>query len=138
PPLSFVLSERVRIKFDSNQDFQLSAINAVVDVFDGQPLAQGAFEWQPDIWGGELLNELGVGNALNLSDERLLTNVRKVQEQNDIPPVDSLRGRNFSVEMETGTGKTYVYLRTIYELNAHYGWKKFVIVVPSVAIREGV
>jgi type III restriction enzyme len=128
----------VRIKFDSNQDFQLSAINAVVDVFDGQPLAQGAFEWQPDIWGGELLNELGVGNVLSLTDETLLANVCKVQEQNDIARIDSLQGRNFSVEMETGTGKTYVYLRTIYELNARYGWKKFVIVVPSVAIREGV
>ncbi len=128
----------MKIKFDSNQDFQLSAINAIVELFDGQPLAQGAFEWQPDIWGGELLNELGVGNSLSLTDEMLLTNVRKVQEQNDIAPVDSLQGRNFSIEMETGTGKTYVYLRTIYELNSRYGWKKFVIVVPSVAIREGV
>ena len=128
----------MKIKFDSNQDFQLSAINAVLDVFEGQPLAQGAFEWQPDIWGGELLNELGVGNALSLTDETLVANVRQVQEHNDIPCADSLQGRNFSVEMETGTGKTYVYLRTIYDLNARYGWKKFVIVVPSVAIREGV
>src|SRR5437016_3175795 len=101
---NFARSERVRIKFDSNQDFQLSAINAVVDVFDGQPLAQGAFEWQPDIWGGELLNELGVGNALGLTDETLFANVCKVQEQNDIARIDSLQGRNFSVEMETGTG----------------------------------
>lgn len=135
---NFARSERVRIKFDSNQDFQLAAMNAVLDTFEGQPLAQGAFEWQPDIWGGELLNELGVGNALSLTDEMLFVNVRKVQERNGIAPVDSLQGRNLSVEMETGTGKTYVYLRTIYELNARYGWKKFVIVVPSVAIREGV
>ncbi|PYL07260.1 MAG: DEAD/DEAH box helicase [Verrucomicrobia bacterium] len=128
----------MKIKFDSNQDFQLSGINAVLDIFEGQPLAQGAFEWQPDIWSGELLSELGVRNVLTLTDETLFTNVCKIQQQNGIVPVASLQGRNFSVEMETGTGKTYVYLRTIYELNARYGWKKFVIVVPSVAIREGV
>ena len=67
-----------------------------------------------------------------------MANLQSVQLANDIVPTDALQGMNFSVEMETGTGKTYVYLRTIYELNKLYGFKKFVIVVPSVAIREGV
>ena len=73
-----------------------------------------------------------------LTEEQILANVHKVQEANDIERVPALQGREFSVEMETGTGKTYVYLRTIFELNKRYGFKKFIIVVPSVAIREGV
>lgn len=80
----------------------------------------------------------GVGNHLALTDEQILANLQKVQEQNEVPVSESLDGMHFSVEMETGTGKTYVYLRTIYELNSRYGFKKFVIVVPSVPIREGV
>jgi len=128
----------VKIKFDSNQDFQLDAIRAVVDVFSGQPLTRAALQWQSDALGGELLTEMGVGNSLVLGDEAVLRNVQKIQRENEITPVDDLQGLNFSVEMETGTGKTYVYLRTLFELNARYGWKKFIIVVPSVAIREGV
>ena len=89
---SFARCERVKIKFDSNQDFQLSGINAVLDIFEGQPLAQGAFEWQPDIWSGELLSELGVRNVLTLTDETLFTNVCKIQQQNGIVPVASLQG----------------------------------------------
>ena len=128
----------MKIKFDSNQDFQLDAIRAVVDVFSGQPLTRAALQWQSDALGGELLTEMGVGNSLVLGDEAVLRNVQKIQRENEITPVDDLQGLNFSVEMETGTGKTYVYLRTLFELNARYGWKKFIIVVPSVAIREGV
>jgi len=128
----------MKIKFDSNQEFQLDAIRAVVDVFDGQPLAQGEFEIRLAAAGGEFLSEFGVGNLLTLEDGRLLHNVRIVQDRNALFPNKKLEGRNFSVEMETGTGKTYVYLRTIYELRKQYGFKKFIIVVPSVAIREGV
>jgi type III restriction enzyme len=130
----------MKIKFDSNQDYQLDAIKAVVDVFDGQPLAQGDYEIRFDAVGGDLLSDLGVGNNLVLSEDRIVQNIRAVQEQNEIQPriEDLSEGMNFSVEMETGTGKTYVYLRSIYELNKTYGFKKFVIVVPSVAIREGV
>ena len=73
-----------------------------------------------------------------MSDDAILNNVQKIQTENGLEPVTELSGLNFSVEMETGTGKTYVYLRTLFELNARYGWKKFIIVVPSVAIREGV
>nr|WP_255528726.1 DEAD/DEAH box helicase family protein [Roseomonas sp. KE0001] len=79
-----------------------------------------------------------MGNQLSLPDDELLKNVHRIQEANGIEKIAELAGREFSVEMETGTGKTYVYLRTIFELNKTYGFKKFIIVVPSVAIREGV
>ena len=129
----------MKIQFDSNQQYQLDAIQAVVDVFDGQPLAQGEYEIRFDAAGGELVSHLGVGNRLSLDPSTILANVQKVQRQHGIATVaDNLDGMHFSTEMETGTGKTYVYLRTIYELNKTYGFKKFVIVVPSVAIREGV
>ncbi len=128
----------MKIKFDQNQDYQLDAIRAVVDVFDGQPLAQGEQEISFAEAPGQLLTELGIANAMLLSENALLHNVRAVQERNELAPLDELAGPNFSVEMETGTGKTYVYLRTLFELQARYGWKKFIIVVPSVAIREGV
>lgn len=158
----------MNFQFDPRQQYQLDAIRAVVDLFAGQPAAAGSFEWQPDIFGGELLERLGVANALAITDARLLENLREVQRRNfPEPPVDAheregkgessgsesfassgvptrlkrdaiLGARNFTVEMETGTGKTYVYLRTIHELHRAYGWKKFVIVTPGVAIREGV
>ena len=128
----------MKIKFDSHQEFQLDAIRAVVEVFAGQPLTRAALQWQSDALGGELLTEMGVGNSLALDDETILRNVRAIQTTNEIEPTEQLQDLNFSVEMETGTGKTYVYLRTLFELNARYGWKKFIIVVPSVAIREGV
>jgi type III restriction enzyme len=142
----------LKIKFDSNQAYQLDAINAVVDAFDGQPLAAGIFEVRLDIsdqmagW-----TELGIGNRLALDDKAMLANLNRVQARNEITPSTALETlpstdlsgqpatfHNFSVEMETGTGKTYVYLRTIFELHQRYGYSKFIIVVPSVAIREGV
>ncbi|MEA2173153.1 MAG: type restriction enzyme [Blastocatellia bacterium] len=128
----------MKIQFDGHQEYQIDAINSTLDLFEGQPLAQSDYEIRFDTMTGELFSELGVGNRLLLDDETLIANVRRVQQRNGITPAGSLAGRNFSVEMETGTGKTYVYLRTIYELNARYGYKKFIIVVPSVAIREGV
>jgi len=86
-----------------------------------------------------LLSENGVGNRLTLTEEQIWENVKRIQQRHEIKSENTeLQGMNFSVEMETGTGKTYVYLRTIYELNKLYGFKKFVIVVPSIAIREGV
>src|SRR5205807_4767953 len=98
---------------------------------------------------GQERSELGIGNRLLLAEDKLRDNLRLIQTRNDIEIVDpaappkawNLDGRNcphFSVEMETGTGKTYVYLRTIFELSRRYGFQKFIIVVPSVAIREGV
>jgi type III restriction enzyme len=128
----------MKLKFDPSLAYQLDAVNAVADVFDGQPLGQTSFEVSSTMPSGVVLTTRGVGNNLVLTDEQLLANVHAVQEANEIEQVSALQGREFSVEMETGTGKTYVYLRTIFELNKRYGFKKFIIVVPSVAIREGV
>ena len=127
----------MKLQFDPNQDYQKQAIKAIVDIFEGQPLSSSELDFTLTL-GSLSLSENGVGNSIVLSDEQILKNVQEVQKRNDIEPVAKLAGMNFSVEMETGTGKTYVYLRTIYELNKQYGFKKFVIVVPSVAIREGV
>lgn len=128
----------MKLKFDPSLEYQRDAINAIVDVFNEQPISQTGFELSLAADAGLFQSELGVGNKLSLSDEAILTNVHKIQEANDIEKVSALQGRAFSIEMETGTGKTYVYLRTIFELNKAYGFKKFIIVVPSVAIREGV
>jgi type III restriction enzyme len=129
----------MKLKFDPSLQYQQDAVNAVVGVFDGQPFAQtGAMAFQSLQIGGLFQTELGMGNRLNLPDDEILQNVHRIQEANDIEKVAVLEGREFSVEMETGTGKTYVYLRSIFELNKTYGFKKFIIVVPSVAIREGV
>lgn len=152
--------EPVKIQFDPNQTFQLDAVNAVIDLFDGQP--QGAPEYSvintgaiEGLFAGQERAELGLGNRLLLADDKLRTNLRAVQTRNDVeienpaaepdawelfdgPTNVTRRCPHFSVEMETGTGKTYVYLRTIFELSRRYGFQKFVIVVPSVAIREGV
>ena len=83
-------------------------------------------------------DDLGIGNRLSLPDADILDNLQAVQLRNGLPPSDTLDSGDFTVEMETGTGKTYVYLRTILELNKRYGFSKFVVVVPSVAIKEGV
>jgi type III restriction enzyme len=129
----------MRLKFDPSLEFQRDAINAVLGVFNGQPIAQTDFELSYiNGTGGLLQSELGVGNNITLPEDEIFANVQGIQEANDIEKVAELQGREFSIEMETGTGKTYVYLRTIFELNKNYGFTKFIIVVPSVAIREGV
>ena len=129
----------MKLKFDSSLQYQQDAINAVVDVFDGQPFVQtDAIAFQSLQIDGLFQTELGMANRLMLRDEEILKNIHAIQEANNIAKVDELQGREFSIEMETGTGKTYVYLRSIFELNKTYGFKKFIIVVPSVAIREGV
>ena len=150
----------MKLQFEPNLQFQLDAIAAIVDLFEGQP--QGAPEYSVinlgdygELFAGQTRTELGVGNHLLLREEKLLANTRLIQTRNDIEVVDpaaplaawdlfdptantARRCPHFSVEMETGTGKTYVYLRTIFELSQRYGFQKFIIVVPSVAIREGV
>jgi type III restriction enzyme len=132
----------MKLHFDSKQEFQIEAVKAVTDIFEGQPLNSGDFEFSM-FQSGSWLNENGFGNKLNFTNlEQLTGNIQLVQKTNGlkVSTDDEIikNGWNFSVEMETGTGKTYVYLRTIYELNKLYGFRKFVIVVPSVAIREGV
>ena len=125
------------LHFEPDLQFQLDAINSVIRLFDGQPKDVG--EIQFIVQEEEKLNFIdGIANRLVISDEQILQNLQKVQRDNEIEVSSTLQGMNFSIEMETGTGKTYVYLRTIYELHKQYGFKKFVIVVPSIAIREGV
>ena len=127
----------MKLHFDPNQQYQHDAMYSIVNIFEGQPLNQGDFGFSFQS-ANCLLNEVGVGNTLSISEEQILKNIQVTQKANEIAESEKLDGLNFSVEMETGTGKTYVYLRTIYELNKKYGFKKFVIVVPSIAIREGV
>ncbi len=125
------------LHFEPNLAYQLEAINSVVRLFEGQPAEDSAFEFNISEEG--TLNFIdGIANRLIISEDQVLRNLQNVQRDNEIGISNSIHGMNFSVEMETGTGKTYVYLRTIYELFENYGFKKFVVVVPSVAIREGV
>lgn len=127
-----------------HQAFQRDAAQAVVEVFGGQPL-QDAFSYSMDVGRGKLaLETMGFRNqSLLLNDDALTANIRHIQRQQDLALVETVqRDANgtlaLSIEMETGTGKTYTYIKTMYELHKHYGWTKFIIVVPSVAIREGV
>jgi type III restriction enzyme len=139
----------VRFQFDGNQAFQLRAIESVADLLRGQPRNLMDFA---SVEAGSLFGP--PRNRLDLDDAQLLENLQAVQRQNGITPDTALqtieetintvfgdhllRFSNFSVEMETGTGKTYVYIRTALELNRRYGLRKFIVVVPSVAVREGV
>ncbi len=141
----------MKLQFDANQEFQLQAIQATLDLFAGQPDASQHGVTMDDQGLSSLrLNETGLANQRVITDEQWLKNLRDVQREQQLPESEQLEilrdddGNaiadfpNFTVEMETGTGKTYVYLRTVHELHRTYGFKKFVIVVPSVAIREGV
>jgi len=133
----------MKLKFVSNQQFQLDAVASISDIFHGQAVKQANFSVASTMDSGaqgELgyQTELGYANKLDLLDDELLENINHIQLRNGLPKSTDIQGRNFTVEMETGTGKTYVYIRTIYELNKLYGFTKFIIVVPSVAIREGV
>ncbi|OXI87490.1 restriction endonuclease [Burkholderia sp. AU31652] len=140
-------------QFDSHQQYQLDAINAVVDLFDGQPKSVDALITTLHIEARvkdrgvqssldmDVMQEVGaIGNALVLDQATILANLQQVQDRNGLEVRDQLADEklDFDIEMETGTGKTYVYLRTIFELAEKYGFTKFIILVPSVAIREGV
>ena len=128
----------MKLKF-KHQDFQTDAVNAVVDLFSGQESAHSTFSVDT---GAHVqmsgMNEMGFGNGLVIDDNALLENMHTVQKRNNLPITDDAKTHQFSIEMETGTGKTYVYTKTIFELNRKYGLTKFIIVVPSVPIREGV
>jgi type III restriction enzyme len=147
----------MKLHFESNLDYQLAAIEAVCDLFRGQeicrseftvtthtpsaPIADDMFPGsfpQQQLSLGVADSDLGVGNKLTLLDDEIESNLHAIQLRGGLPPSGSLLSGDFTVEMETGTGKTYVYLRSVFELNKRYGFTKFVIVVPSVAIKEGV
>lgn len=147
----------MKLKFDSNLQYQEEAIASVVDLFKGQAAKKTLFtvstatmpvvmdETQTSFLEEQTVIEQtittnGVGNRLELTNDEILANLQEVQLRNGIKQTKSLKQNNydFDIEMETGTGKTYVYLRTIYELNKNYGFTKFIIVVPSIAIKEGV
>ena len=133
-----------------HQRFQADAAKAVVDVFAGQPyltpsymMDRGTGTYQQSLT--EDIDFTGWSNQKivpELKDEIVLEHVRKIQQANQLKPSEQLEGRssgyNLTIEMETGVGKTYTYIKTMYELNKQYGWSKFIIVVPSIAIREGV
>lgn len=128
----------MKLKFDPNLDFQRDAVNSIVDIFQGQETCRTNFTVAPLPDMKLFDNDLGVGNRQELIGEDIIKNVRDIQLRNGLKSSLSLETMDFTVEMETGTGKTYVYLRTIFELNKKYGFTKFIIVVPSVAIKEGV
>ncbi len=139
---------RIRYK---HQKFQADAAKAVVDVFKGQRLATPTYMIDRGIDKNRPLvnyhdpkspNSIGFNNlpvVPELTDQLILERIQKIQRANQIAPSGKLEGRyNLTIEMETGVGKTYTYIKTMYELNKAYGWSKFIVVVPSVAIREGV
>lgn len=133
----------MKLKF-IDQQYQTEAVNSICDIFDGCEVKDSLFtiENNQTTWL-EVANleddyYIGHSNKISIDDFTMLGNVQRIQEKNDIQMARDLQKRNFTIEMETGTGKTYVYIKTILELNKRYGLTKFIIVVPSVAIKEGV
>ncbi|MBK9984471.1 MAG: DEAD/DEAH box helicase family protein [Saprospiraceae bacterium] len=146
------------------QDFQVQSVKAVVNCFDGQLLRTNRFTLertkdlirkakqtaaggvQSSVFETDVLEDIGYRNSpIQLTSNQVLQNIRSVQNTNDIAESTAIEkprgfepGYHLTIEMETGTGKTYTYIRTMYELHKHYGWSKFIVVVPSIAIREGV
>lgn len=120
----------------TTQQYQTDAVESLVRVFDGQPRVDPVRK----VAGRHgMIEEYSFANKkLLISDNDIYKNVKNVQNDNEIKPAKTYGGRQFSIEMETGTGKTFVYTKSIFELNREYGWSKFIIMVPSVAIREGV
>ena len=136
----------MKLRF-KHQKFQADAAKAVVDVFAGQPylapsymMDRGSGYYQQSLteeddftgWSNQKI-------VPELNDRLILEHINTIQRSNQIKPSAKLEGRfNLTIEMETGVGKTYTYIKTMYELNRAYGWGKFIVVVPSIAIREGV
>ncbi|MDD4592702.1 MAG: DEAD/DEAH box helicase family protein [Parabacteroides sp.] len=144
------------------QQFQIDAVKAVVDCFEGQPLKTNRFTLERskeiirkakqaaiganELFEKDIYEDIGYRNSpIQIPESLILGNIRKVQQQNEIYESDCIErpagvniGYNLTIEMETGTGKTYTYIRTMYELHKKYGWSKYIIIVPSIAIREGV
>ena len=135
---------------NENLKYQKEAIEAITDIFRGEEIKDTFFSYknrhkqQTMMISNNAMHAeqslFGIGNRLTLSEEELLNNIQEIQKRNALEVTKSIdkNNLNFSIEMETGTGKTYVFLRTIFELNKKYGFKKFIIVVPSIAIKEGI
>ena len=133
----------LKLKFDSNQEYQKKAIDSIVWVFEWQTYKNSKFTIARTSRAQQITNELGIWNKLELDNDDLLENVIKIQDKNNIPRTktiidDNYKIPNFTIEMETGTWKTYVYTRTVFELYKKYWFSKYIIVVPSIAIREWV
>lgn len=126
----------MKLKF-KQQDFQTDAVNAVADLFVGQEKTHSTFSVEVGSQGN-IFGDPDAENTLRIDDQALVENMHAVQKRNHLPLTEDAAPRQFCIEMETGTGKTYVYTKTIFELRKRYGFTKFIIVVPSVAIREGV
>ena len=132
----------------SIQQYQSDAVKSVTDVFKGNIISDNRYIYDKgNISYGtleyHLIDDIGYKNSkVSLSSDELLKNIQDIQKNNGLAISTTLSQRygrcSLDITMETGTGKTYVYIKTIYELNKLYGWKKFIIVVPSIAIREGV
>lgn len=135
----------MKLKF-IDQQYQTDAVNAICNIFEGSEIKNSLFtidvsndkNFNYMIEGEGVSYFTGHGNKLSIDDFTMLENVQHIQEENDIQRTKSLENKNFTIEMETGTGKTYVYTKTMLELNKRYGFTKFIIVVPSIAIKEGV
>lgn len=131
----------MKLKFDANLDYQEQAVSSIVDIFRGQTPMQSnftvsAFKGQVGMYD----SANGIGNMLELGEDEILKNLQDIQLRNGLSQTNTINFNDydFDIDMETGTGKTYVYLRTIFEMNKKYGFSKFIIVVPSIAIKEGV
>lgn len=135
------MKQPLKLQFEASLDYQSRAVDSVVDLFEGQPTQQSLFtvtSWNEKGGQGFMFTDTGIGNRLELSHQQVLENLQKVQLWNDLPQSNILNELDFDIEMETGTGKTYVYIKSMLELNRQYGFTKFIIVVPSIAIKEGV
>ncbi len=129
----------MKLQFKKNQQYQTDAVNAVADLFLGQEKTSMTFSVDKNFGGLNLkMNDYGSGNELLIDNDTLIANMHNIQRRNKLPVTRDFDTHQYSIEMETATGKTYVYTKTILELNKRYGFTKFIIVVPSVAIREGV
>ncbi|MEA5087259.1 MAG: DEAD/DEAH box helicase family protein [Methanocorpusculum sp.] len=130
----------MKLIFDANLPYQQQAIQSTVELFTGQPSVNSEFTVARVGQTGLFDGATGIGNDLRLTHNEILANLQNIQLKNGLPQTKSLNPKkyDFDIEMETGTGKTYVYLRTILELRKRYGFAKFIIVVPNIAIKEGV
>ena len=133
----------MKLKF-KQQQYQSDATIAVIKCFEGQTfgtrkeITGRKIEGEGTLYRKEIVEEIFSNKKLELTEDEILKNIQEIQKDQGLKVINKLDGLNFTIEMETGTGKTYVYIKTMYELNKTYGWNKFIIMVPSVAIREGV